>query len=636
MRENSQRWAVGAALALLAVAIAVTPITNNDIWLHLKTGSLILERGSVPRVEEYTFTRAGVPLVDHEWLAQVVFALVHRLGGVPALTALGLALVLGTIALVYRGAMGAARATDRAAATLVTAGAALLIATHFDIRPHLFTFLLAAAYALILPATGAEDRRARWRALAGIVLLQILWANLHGAFVVGILLALLHVIDRAAATRRLPPGSSLPIFLAAASCVNPYGWKIYRLVGTFADPAFRQFIVEWQSPFTRPFVLSPLFGLYALWVAAIAALGVRALRRGAGARALPALILAALSLTSRRHVSLLGVVAASFLTAELAGLLSRRPGGARESAGWARRAAGTLPFAAAGAVVALASGIALAGLPLGGGVWRPAGVGIAPNIPVEALEVMRRERLEGRVFPAFGFGAYVTWAGWPAMRTFVDSRLEIFGGDFLRAYDALRRPAEFRRAMEATPFDIALLSWQADPVAAAVTVLSQDPGWALVYFDDTAILYVKRIPGRESLVERRAYRAIDPFRLFAGGGAPGGPKEAEIEARRAVADPPPLPGRPAMNGRARVVLAAALQQQGRHAEAVRELRAALEARPDAAIAWGMLGTSLLETGDREGARAAFQELKRRMPGSAFADQMLSEIDRGGSSPPPPG
>ena len=76
------------ALALLALAVGVNPISNNDVWLHLTTGRLILERHEVPRLDEYSFTRAGSAYVAHEWLAQVLFFSIYRVFGIAGLIAL--------------------------------------------------------------------------------------------------------------------------------------------------------------------------------------------------------------------------------------------------------------------------------------------------------------------------------------------------------------------------------------------------------------------------------------------------------------------------------------------------------------------------------------------------------------------
>ena len=60
-----------AALGILVVALTFTPITNNDLFLHLLTGRLVLETHEVPRVDDYSALARGRPYVAHEWLAAV-------------------------------------------------------------------------------------------------------------------------------------------------------------------------------------------------------------------------------------------------------------------------------------------------------------------------------------------------------------------------------------------------------------------------------------------------------------------------------------------------------------------------------------------------------------------------------------
>ncbi|HZE89125.1 MAG TPA: hypothetical protein VE404_06230, partial [Verrucomicrobiae bacterium] len=195
MISKSLKAALAGAFLLLVAALSFTPVSNNDVWLHLRTGGLILERGAVPRAEEYTYTRAGEAIVDHEWLSQVVFASVHAIAGLDGLTLLKGLLLAATLAVVSIASFesSGSPAPAAAAAALATLGTALLIASHLFIRPHLFTLLLAAVFTWALPRLAASPTdRERWRWVAALAGLQVLWVNLHGGFVVGILLAGTH------------------------------------------------------------------------------------------------------------------------------------------------------------------------------------------------------------------------------------------------------------------------------------------------------------------------------------------------------------------------------------------------------------------------------------------------------------
>ena len=81
------RWGgaalASAALVAYAATAALLPLDNNDIWIHLTTGGLILDEGAVPRTDRYSFTAAGNRYVAHEWLAAALYATAERSAGIP-------------------------------------------------------------------------------------------------------------------------------------------------------------------------------------------------------------------------------------------------------------------------------------------------------------------------------------------------------------------------------------------------------------------------------------------------------------------------------------------------------------------------------------------------------------------------
>ena len=77
------------ALALLFVGFATRALTMSasaDTYWHLRTGADILRTGSVPRVDAYSFTAAGWPWRNHEWLWDPFSYACFRLGGMPLST----------------------------------------------------------------------------------------------------------------------------------------------------------------------------------------------------------------------------------------------------------------------------------------------------------------------------------------------------------------------------------------------------------------------------------------------------------------------------------------------------------------------------------------------------------------------
>ena len=71
---------------ILAFLLGVFRLKDTDFYWHLRTGDLIRQLGTIPRVDFYTFTRAGSPWIDLHWVFQVCISWIYERGGVPALT----------------------------------------------------------------------------------------------------------------------------------------------------------------------------------------------------------------------------------------------------------------------------------------------------------------------------------------------------------------------------------------------------------------------------------------------------------------------------------------------------------------------------------------------------------------------
>ena len=86
----------------------------------------------------------------------------------------------------------------------------------------------------------------KWR--FGFPLFFILWANLHGGFVAGLLILFFLVIVRAAREKKLKAVDVVVLsFSLLATFVNPYGagsWKEVWL--SVSDPSLRWQIIEWM------------------------------------------------------------------------------------------------------------------------------------------------------------------------------------------------------------------------------------------------------------------------------------------------------------------------------------------------------------------------------------------------------
>lgn len=299
----SHLFALVAALAAITtflLVITVTPVANNDIWLHLENGRLILEQGRVPKADPYSFTAAGARFYAHEWLAGVIFELVHRAAGIGGLIALKP--LFGGAAVLLSALAGRRLGAGRLASLVVAALAVALASARFVERPELFSYALTGIYLLVLAieqgklSVEAQEERSpgsMWpAAILGrsslwlLVPAQWLWVQLHGYFLTGLALIGIFLggeiaqrilqarrVSRRAISPRLASGCVALAVMAGLGAVNPNGLEIYRFPFDVVNTRlFMQSIFEWMPPFTtEPVRALPMFTGFCLWTSLLAA-----------------------------------------------------------------------------------------------------------------------------------------------------------------------------------------------------------------------------------------------------------------------------------------------------------------------------------------------------------------------------
>lgn len=86
---KNQRWRweilLPAAFLIWVFLLGCTRMWSWDIWWHLRTGQLILERGTVPQTDWFNFVDADQRWIDLHWGFQLLAVALYGLGGVPLL-----------------------------------------------------------------------------------------------------------------------------------------------------------------------------------------------------------------------------------------------------------------------------------------------------------------------------------------------------------------------------------------------------------------------------------------------------------------------------------------------------------------------------------------------------------------------
>lgn len=258
------------AVALPILAAVIAPLSSVDLAYQLRAGAEILDTRSLPTVDTWTFTIAGLPWIDQQWGAQVVLAAVYRIAGWTGLVVLrGLltALVVGAAVAITRD-----RGLDPRLGAVLTLTAFVVAAPAMALRPQLFGMACFGVTLWLL-----FGRRERPRALWIVPLIVAIWANVHGSFVLAPVMVglawLEDVHDRAPTARRIVLVGAASI---VAACVTPFGSGVWAYaVGLTTNAGVTARTTEWQPTTLRDPIGLLFFGSVAVVVALIARSGTR-------------------------------------------------------------------------------------------------------------------------------------------------------------------------------------------------------------------------------------------------------------------------------------------------------------------------------------------------------------------------
>lgn len=416
-----------AALAVAGVLFAITVtkgLQDPDYFWHVTAGELIASTGQVPSADPFSFTWNGQPWTPHEWLTElIIYGLVSGLGDEGALAAF--ALLPGSIVLILAGVL--ARLGIRTVAQIpVLILVALTLSPYATLRPQALSWLLLAVLLGLLTSLRADNRRR----LLLIGPMIVMWANLHGLYVVGIgvvcAYALFTLLGRTP-LRDHRPWAVMAVALAfIGAMVTPAGpvGVLYPL--RYSQEWGLANIQEWQSPNFHDAAHWPLLGLV-LWLILN------------GGRAAPgwlqtiAYVGTLMALVALRNTPVATVLAAPTLALGLESRLLGRWGSARP--GRQRTAVPRRVMELGmGLIVVAASFAILLPRSIGQGAINQG----ENDYPVAAVNLLAAEDPDARVVAEYGWGGYVIHRLYElGGRVFIDGRNDMYAEQILDDYTSI-------------------------------------------------------------------------------------------------------------------------------------------------------------------------------------------------------
>lgn len=416
---------------------------DPDFGWHLRSGQYFIEHG-IPNYDIFTYTASTFHWVNHEWLSDIIAALLYSIGSFELLAVVYAALWTTAFAIVGRG-VHAAFLVAGAVAVLPFAGVRALTWSMFGL----------ALLHLIL-----RQKNKKWRNT--LPFLFLVWANLHGSFLIGIAYGGWQVL-REKSWRLLGIG----VVSLATTFINPYGIELYTEVfRTMFDSELHATIIEWAR-FALPIGVIP----YALaWVGLTVYRNRRDWRRYVQFETL----LFVMAVTSMRMTPLFVLMSLNGLQQTVRDIRDETPKKYRPQQ--ARLAA------MAGVVLVCVSLLA----PVAESV---SGNALSILYPARAVQYLREHPCQGNLFNSYNFGGYLIWQ-LPGQKVYIDGRMPSWEhGDstYMKEYLRILENESYRNEQFAQ-YDIECVLVEN---TAKIRTQLKNQGWKVVVDDEYSSLLLR-------------------------------------------------------------------------------------------------------------------------------------------------
>jgi tetratricopeptide (TPR) repeat protein len=509
-------------IVVLTLLFAVYPASDPDLYIMLATGRYVAQTGHAPTVDLWSHTAYGQPWPMHEWLSSLLFYGLFTLFGINGIIlfkalALALAFFLGLQIMRLRGA-----SPFISLLTLVLALLAVNYAFAERIQVISFVFFILSLYLLELFRSVRINKWIFFLSTAGMF---IVWANMHLGYIIGLGLYGLTLADGLfSGIKKREWGllnRSWPAFVLAflSTGINPYGFGLTMdSFKAFVEPASNAFdffiwktIIEFQPLLSPGFSREP-FVIYGLiWIGFS---GVGLLLNFKKARLSEWLLYALFvwqAFQATRYMWFLVWLSFPFTAVNWQGATDTLNSKFNPSARLRAKIQNAKCKVPGNVLFTLLILLILVGAALyqrtGQHLWQRMKLGWRPRMNSErGSQFLKQHRGQGNVFNDFDIGGYLLWQQIPV---FSDGRI----APYMKTQalqDQFKIYAGQLQLLDKYQIDWIILPYSLTGQVAQFEMFNKylidSKNWALVFWDDACLIYVRNTGKYKDLIQR--YGAI--------------------------------------------------------------------------------------------------------------------------------
>ena len=450
---------------------------DGDLPRHLLAGRLIIQNRAIPTTEPFIYPYFGRTYISHEWLSDVIFYLTDHIFGLAGIVLLSAILLATSFTLLFSSL--STQTNYRIPAIILVIWGTMATIPNWITRPYLFSILFLAIWLIAADRLVRDDATPIWP----FPVLMIIWSNLHGEFIAGILVSSAYaagwlwdyLFNRESVKVETGKRLWLALILSiVASFIQPGGIQSWvTMFGFLNNHYLSSLIVDAQSPNFQQPTFSLLLGLL---IFSIFVLSIKKDRLPTG----QAFLLAgfsAMSLLAARNIHLYTVVAPFVLIKSLTPnteikFLSSIENTLRNVEGKAR-----------GIFWPLTTIILSCIFILGGS--RAQNYRFDRNsFPVDAVSWLQNHPQSGNMFNDINWGGYIELNLWPQQSMFIDS-IGDFSGDITKEYISVMSLSDGWQDV----FSKYNIAWAiVRPDSKLAGILKNELHWNVIYEDQTAII----------------------------------------------------------------------------------------------------------------------------------------------------
>ncbi len=502
---------------LLAILFSFTPVDNPDYGFHLRTGQDIVKNHFFPLTENYSYTAKGNFNPAYSWIFDSLSYIFYAFGNINGLIYFQIILTFIIFFLVLfnffkKDLVNKNIFLSGLLALNILFAFSFLLMPRIMIRPHLFGYVFFTVYLLIMDNAAHDQQETGFKLLLknkniiAAIIIFLFWVNSHSSFAEGYALLVIWIIS-VALRDFSQKGKKLNL-------LGLIGIAIILFVICFCTPnlgrIFAPFVgsTKYTEEFFSLFEILPKSGFFYMflimfYVIIFAVISLYYFNKKNYFRSFALVFFAALGVYSVRFLGDAGIVA-GILTVPAAKDLTN----ICETKNNLKHGL-IIIFA----TLAIAQGVLIMHY------HNPNGMGMnKSSFPVNSVKYLKQQDIDGRMFNSFEWGGYLIWE-LQKYPVFVDGRVQVYPEEFINNFRIKilqKPPLYFYEQCQKYGISFAVVPY-ASNIGRMIAndysgYLFNNKDWALVYFDNNSLVYIKRgfSKKNDAIITRDEYTMLQP------------------------------------------------------------------------------------------------------------------------------